>query len=51
VDGIGPRRKRALLLAFDNLDEIRKTSIEVIAERAGIPSDIARQVKERLAES
>jgi excinuclease ABC subunit C len=51
VDGIGPRRKRALLLAFDNLNEIREASVEDIAVRAGIPVETAYIVKERLAES
>jgi excinuclease ABC subunit C len=51
VDGIGPRRKRALLLAFDNLNEIRQASVEDIAVRAGIPVETAHVVKERLAGS
>ena len=51
VGGIGPRRKRALLLTFDNIDEIRKCPVEDISKRAGIPVAIAHQVKERLAAS
>jgi len=48
VSGIGPRRKRALLLAFDSLNEIRDASAEEISTRAGIPVESARQVREHL---
>jgi excinuclease ABC subunit C len=51
VGGIGPRRKRALLLAFDSIDKIRQASVEEISTRAGIPVETARQVKARLAGS
>ena len=51
VSGIGPRRKRALLLAFESIDEIRSAPVEDIAGRAGIPVALAKQVKESLERS
>ncbi len=47
VPGIGPRRKRALFLAFDSIAAIRAASAEEIAEGGGIPIATARLVKER----
>ena len=51
VNGIGPRRKRSLLLAFESIEEIRGATVEDISNRAGIPLAVARQVKESLAAS
>jgi len=51
VSGIGPRRKRALLLAFENIEEIRCATAEDISKRAGIPLTVAGAVKESLAGS
>ena len=45
VSGIGPRRKRALLLAFESIDEMRSATAEDMAARAGIPVALAGQVK------
>ncbi len=46
VPGIGPRRKRALFLAFDSLEAIRTASAEEIAEKGGIPIVTARLIKD-----
>ncbi len=46
VRGIGPRRTRALFLAFDSLAAIRAASAEEIAKRSGIPIATARRIKE-----
>ena len=48
VPGIGPRRRRALLVAFTSLDEVRSSSVEEVGARAGVPEGVARAVKEHL---
>jgi excinuclease ABC subunit C len=49
VSGIGPRRKRRLLLAFDSLDALRSASATDIASRSGIPLQVASALKVALA--
>ena len=48
VPGIGPRRRRALLVAFTSLDEVRSSSVEEVRARAGVPESVARAVKDHL---
>ena len=48
VAGIGPRRKRAVLLAFESIDELRAVDSGEIARRSGIPLALAATLKGRL---
>ncbi len=45
VDGIGPKRKQALLKKFGSVRAIREASIEEIAATAGFTSKLAERVK------
>jgi excinuclease ABC subunit C len=47
VEGIGPKRRRALLSAFGSVEGIRQASVEEIV-RVGIPAAVARRLKEEL---
>ncbi|MFW6102796.1 MAG: excinuclease ABC subunit UvrC [Chloroflexota bacterium] len=49
IPGIGPSRRRALLVAFTSLDELRSASVEEIRAQAGVPEAIARAVKRHFA--
>lgn len=49
IPGVGPRRRRALLLAFESLDAIYAASPEEIARRSGIPLEIARMIRQTQA--
>ncbi|MCQ2519248.1 MAG: excinuclease ABC subunit UvrC [Lachnospiraceae bacterium] len=44
IPGIGPARRKALLRAFENVEEIKQASVETIAERAEIPEGVALEV-------
>jgi len=48
VAGIGPRRRRALLVAFASLAELRAASINELRQRAGVPETVARALKRHL---
>lgn len=48
IPGIGPRRRRALLVAFTSLDDLRAASVEELQQKAKVPATVARTVKERL---
>jgi excinuclease ABC subunit C len=50
VTGIGPRRKRRVLLAFDSLDALRAASPADIASHSGIPLHLATTLKAELAD-
>jgi excinuclease ABC subunit C len=49
VPGIGPRRKRAVLLAFESVGALREATVSEIAGRSGIPITMATGIKERLS--
>ena len=49
IPGVGPSRRRALLVAFRNLDELRSASVEEIRSRGRIPEVTARAVKVHFA--
>ncbi len=49
ISGIGPSRRRALLVAFTSLDELRSASVAEIRARTGVPEAIARAVKQHFA--
>ena len=44
IPGIGPARRRALMRAFDSLDEIRAATVEDLSMIAEIPADVAESV-------
>jgi excinuclease ABC subunit C len=48
IEGVGPKRKKALLKAFGSVKKLRAASAEEIAAVPGIPRDIAEQVAEVL---
>jgi len=48
IPGIGPKRKRALIKKFGSIEAIREASIEEINQTEGIPSVLARKVKQYL---
>lgn len=48
IEGIGPKRKKALLTKYRDVDEIRKASIEELKEIEGITEVIASRILEHL---
>ena len=46
IPGIGPARRRALMRAFDSLDEIRAATVEDLSMIAEIPADVAESIYE-----
>ena len=48
VEGVGPKRKRALLRRFGSLKRLRAASEEEIAATPGIPAEVAHAVFETL---
>ncbi|VAW32377.1 Excinuclease ABC subunit C [hydrothermal vent metagenome] len=49
VPGVGPKRRKLLLVHFGSLDDIRKATMEEIASVPGIPVEVAEAVKAHLA--
>ncbi len=49
VRGIGPHRKRAVLLAFESMPALQEATAAEIARRAGIPITLATDIKERVS--
>ena len=48
IQGIGPRRRRALLARFGSLDKIREASVEELMTVAGMTRAAAQRLKEQL---
>jgi excinuclease ABC subunit C len=48
IAGIGPRRRKALLAAFGDLNRIRSASVEDLMGVPGIPRDVAERIKAEL---
>jgi len=48
VDGVGPARARSIISAFASVSSVRSASAEEVAERAGIPYEVALRVKAAL---
>jgi excinuclease UvrABC nuclease subunit len=49
VPGVGPKKRKALLKAFDNsIDAIRSASVEDLMTVAGINQQLALAIKELL---
>lgn len=49
VPGIGPRRRRALMLAYASINALRNADAEEIASRCNMPLHVVTALKERLA--
>ncbi len=50
IDGVGEKRKKKILSAFQNIESMKKASVEEIAKKADIPKFIAVNVKKYLEE-
>ncbi len=50
IDGLGPKRKRSLMLTFKSLTKVQEATILEI-QAAGIPLEVARRIKETLSKS
>jgi excinuclease ABC subunit C len=48
VAGVGPARARNIIKAFGSVQALRSAAVEAVAEKAGIPYDVAARVKEAL---
>ncbi|MBQ9058681.1 MAG: excinuclease ABC subunit UvrC [Atopobiaceae bacterium] len=48
IDGVGPKRKRALRRAFGSMKRLREASLEDIEAVEGISADVAREVYETM---
>jgi excinuclease ABC subunit C len=48
IEGIGPKRRRALFKKFGSLDAIRQASVEELAAVPGMNNKVAQKVKEEL---
>ena len=44
IDGVGPKRKKALLKAFGSLKRLRAASVDEVAAVPGVPRDTAQRV-------
>lgn len=51
IEGVGPKRRIALMRAFESLEEIAKASPEEIYEKTGIPLNVAETVKQCLSKN
>ncbi|MDY2777085.1 MAG: excinuclease ABC subunit UvrC [Collinsella sp.] len=48
VEGVGPKRKRAIMRRFGSMKRLRSASVEDIASVKGVPTEVARAVFETL---
>ena len=48
IDGLGPKRKKALLNKFGSLKRIREATLESIKSTPGLPIEVALRIKETL---
>lgn len=48
IEGIGPAKKKALLVKFGSVEKMRKASIEELMEVKGISKEIAKKIKKTL---
>ncbi len=46
VEGVGPARAKKIITAFGSITALRSAAAEAVAERAGIPYEVAVKVKE-----
>lgn len=45
IPGLGPKRRKKLLLEFGSIEKIAQASIEELMDKAGIPSSVAENVR------
>lgn len=50
IPGIGPRRKRSLLVAFGSVEAMRTAGVEELALRGGLSRALAEQVRDALSD-
>lgn len=48
IEGIGEKKKEALLKAFDSIEKIREADISELTKIKGINEELARKIKENL---
>ena len=48
IPGVGPKRRKALLTHFENLEGIRRATVEELTQVAGISPDVASSIKAHL---
>ena len=48
VEGVGPKRKRAIMRHFGSFKRLRAASVEDIAEVKGVPEAVAEQIWQTL---
>jgi excinuclease ABC subunit C len=48
IDGIGPKRRKALLMKFGSITDIQQASIEELTSIKGITPEIAMALKSQL---
>jgi len=51
IPGLGPRRKRALLLAYESISALRSVPAEEIAATCSMPLEVAQRLKEYLGDA
>ena len=44
IPGVGPKRRRALMAAFESVEDIKNASLEEIAEKTDIPTNVASEI-------
>ncbi|MGN0347508.1 MAG: excinuclease ABC subunit UvrC [Lachnospiraceae bacterium] len=44
IPGVGPKRRRALMKAFDSLEEIREASLEELMQKGEMPKNAAKAI-------
>ena len=44
IPGVGPARRKALMKAFKSIDEIKSATAEELAEKAGLPQNVAEEI-------
>ena len=44
IPGVGPKRRRALMAAYESVDDIKNASAEEIADKTGIPLNTAEEI-------
>lgn len=48
IPGVGPKRRRSLMKAFESIDDIRAAAPEEISEKAGLPLNVAEEISRYL---
>ncbi|MCR5249769.1 MAG: excinuclease ABC subunit UvrC [Lachnospiraceae bacterium] len=48
IPGVGPERRKALMRAFSSLEELRAAGTDELAEKAGLPRNVAEKIHDYL---